>query len=62
MTMHVLVPKDDDFKLGYSIRFDNVILARVTPTQGHMRYPELTSKSSYASLPPPLQVLPSTRS
>lgn len=59
---HVLVPKDDNFKLGYSIRFDNVILVMVTPTQGHMRYPELTNKRSYAFLPPPLQVIPSTRS
>lgn len=25
--VHVLVPKDDDFKLGYSIPFSNVTLA-----------------------------------
>ena len=27
--VHVLVPKDDDFKLGYSIPFGNVTLAMV---------------------------------
>lgn len=52
MLMRVLVPKDDGFKLGYSIPFGNVILAMSAHSWGTG-----STKSSHARAHMPLSLL-----